>query len=57
MNKVYIVYECYCGYYDCNEEHRTVMKVFDCEEKAKAWVDKRDRRETGYRMYDEWEVE
>lgn len=54
MNKVYIGYECY---YDYNEEHRTVMKVFDCEEKAKAWMQEYYHSTTEYRMYDEWEVE
>lgn len=54
MNKVCIGYECY---YDYNEEHRTVMKVFDCEEKAKVWVLEQDNRTTEYRIYDEREVE
>ena len=57
MNKVYIGYECYYGYYDYNEEYKTVMKVFDCEEKAKAWVREQDNRTTEYRRYDARNVE
>lgn len=52
--KVYIGCECYWDY--CNE-FRSVVKVFDCEEKALIWKEEFKSTETEYRTYHAMEVE
>lgn len=59
MIKVYLGYS--CGYsmneFLNEEEYQLVQKVFDSEEKAKAWVDEILETNEEWRDYYEWLVE
>jgi hypothetical protein len=55
--KVWIGYE--CRYYPYDPPERDVVKVFDCEDRARLWKEDPEFKETEYewREYREHEVE